>query len=204
MSKIQAKNVFKHVLIQLSPKDLLAHPNLKGFVTHAGYLSFEEALCHQIPMVVENLITWFFGRFNRKRSWLQTLKKNQVATPICYDQFANAEEIEKLGEHCLPEQNAYWTNNLHQELVGLSTSPTSQGQRYQNFWTRWTQHPPLNTIFRLWNSLSSSFVSPGSTRSSVQGQGQAGWGGPESLEGDGRACWQVFLINWCDLVYTHR
>jgi len=54
----------------LPQQDLLAHPNLKGFVTHAGYLSFEEALCHQIPM---------------------------VATPICYDQFANAEEIEKLG-----------------------------------------------------------------------------------------------------------
>jgi len=54
----------------LPQQDLLAHPNLKGFVTHAGYLSFEEALCHQTPM---------------------------VATPICYDQFANAEEIEKLG-----------------------------------------------------------------------------------------------------------
>jgi len=54
----------------LPQQDLLAHPNLKGFVTHAGYLSFEEALCHQIPM---------------------------VATPIFYDQFANAEEIEKLG-----------------------------------------------------------------------------------------------------------
>ena len=32
-------------------QDLLAHPNLKGFVTHAGYLSFEEALCDQTPMV---------------------------------------------------------------------------------------------------------------------------------------------------------
>jgi len=54
----------------LPQQDLLGHPNLKAFVTHAGYLSFEESLCHQVPM---------------------------VATPICYDQFANAKEIETLG-----------------------------------------------------------------------------------------------------------
>ena len=39
-------------------------------MTHAGYLSFEESLCHCVPMVV---------------------------TPICYDQFANADEVVKLG-----------------------------------------------------------------------------------------------------------
>ena len=39
-------------------------------MTHAGYLSFEESLCHQVPM---------------------------VATPICYDQFDNAAEVESLG-----------------------------------------------------------------------------------------------------------
>ena len=107
------------------------------------------------PWLLRTWQLWFFGTFNRKRSSLQILrKKNQVATPICYDQFANAEEIEKLGELCIPEQNAFWTKNLHQELVGLSTSPTSQGQRYQNFLTRWTQHLPLNTNFRLWTSPS--------------------------------------------------
>ena len=41
-----------------------------AFVTHAGYLSFEESLCHKVPM---------------------------VATPICYDQFDNAAEIESLA-----------------------------------------------------------------------------------------------------------
>ena len=51
-------------------QDILGHPNTAAFVTHAGYLSFEESLCHQIPM---------------------------VATPICYDQFDNAAEIESLG-----------------------------------------------------------------------------------------------------------
>ena len=40
-------------------------------VTHAGYLSLEECLCHKVPI---------------------------VATPICYDQFANADEIEKMGK----------------------------------------------------------------------------------------------------------
>ena len=48
----------------------MGHPNTAAFVTHAGYLSFEESLCHQVPM---------------------------VATPICYDQFDNAKEIETLG-----------------------------------------------------------------------------------------------------------
>ena len=61
----------KHVLTQLSSKDLLAHPNLKGFVTHAGYLSFEEALCHQIPMVVENLITLSLWQIQQRTFWLQ-------------------------------------------------------------------------------------------------------------------------------------
>jgi hypothetical protein len=54
----------------LPQQDILGHPNLKAFITHAGYLSFEEALCHQTPM---------------------------IATPICYDQFANADEIVKMG-----------------------------------------------------------------------------------------------------------
>jgi len=54
----------------LPQQDVLGHPNLKAMVTHAGYLSLEECLCHKVPI---------------------------VATPICYDQFANADEIEKMG-----------------------------------------------------------------------------------------------------------
>jgi len=54
----------------LPQQDVLGHPNIKAFVTHAGYLSFEESLCHKVPI---------------------------VATPICYDQFDNAAEIVNLG-----------------------------------------------------------------------------------------------------------
>ena len=54
----------------LPQQDLLGHPNTKLFITHAGYLSFEESLCHKVPM---------------------------IATPICYDQFDNAQEIVRLG-----------------------------------------------------------------------------------------------------------
>ena len=61
-------------------QDILGHPNTKAFVTHAGYLSFEEALCHGVPM---------------------------VATPICYDQFDNAAEIENLGIYYLCTYQKY-------------------------------------------------------------------------------------------------
>jgi glucuronosyltransferase len=35
----------------LPQQDLLAHPNLKVFVTHGGLLSLQEALYHQTPLV---------------------------------------------------------------------------------------------------------------------------------------------------------
>jgi len=58
------------VMNYLPQQDILGHPNCKGFITHAGYLSFEEGIAHQVPM---------------------------MATPICYDQYDNAKEIERLG-----------------------------------------------------------------------------------------------------------
>ena len=48
-SNVMIKDIFPQ-------QDVLAHPNMKAFVTHAGYLSFEESLCHMVPMVSESLL----------------------------------------------------------------------------------------------------------------------------------------------------
>jgi len=54
----------------LPQQDVLAHPKLKVFVTHAGQSSFQETLCHQKPV---------------------------VAIPVTGDQPINAKEAERLG-----------------------------------------------------------------------------------------------------------
>ena len=37
----------------LPQQDLLAHPNLKLFISHMGQSSSQEALCHKVPVVRE-------------------------------------------------------------------------------------------------------------------------------------------------------
>ena len=54
----------------LPQQEILGHPNLKVFITHAGQSSFQETLCHQKPV---------------------------VAIPISGDQPNNAAEVERLG-----------------------------------------------------------------------------------------------------------
>ena len=43
------KNIFLSVSDWLPQQDILAHPNLKVFITHAGQSSMQELLCHQKP-----------------------------------------------------------------------------------------------------------------------------------------------------------
>ena len=77
----------------LPQQDILGHHNCVAFITHAGYLSFEESLCHRVPM---------------------------LATPICYDQFDNAAEIESLGVGRSVKFTDITENNLKQALVEVN------------------------------------------------------------------------------------
>ena len=44
----------------LPQQDILGHHNTKLFITHAGYLSFEESLCHQVSGICENTFYQFY------------------------------------------------------------------------------------------------------------------------------------------------
>ena len=39
----------------LPQQDILSHPNLKLFISHMGQSSAQEALCHQVPVVIFNI-----------------------------------------------------------------------------------------------------------------------------------------------------
>ncbi len=51
-------------------QDLLAHPKLRFFLSHGGQSSFQESLCHQMPLLV---------------------------VPVAGDQLGNGKEAERLG-----------------------------------------------------------------------------------------------------------
>jgi len=85
----------------LPQQDILGHKNLTTFITHAGYLSFEEALCHQTPLVV---------------------------TPICYDQFANADEVVKLGIGKSVKFTDITFDNLSEALTEVLNNPSYKNQ----------------------------------------------------------------------------
>lgn len=52
-SSIPIKDLPKNVLIQkwMPQSDILAHPKTKGFFTHSGLLSVQEAIWHAVPML---------------------------------------------------------------------------------------------------------------------------------------------------------
>ena len=75
----------------LPQQDVLAHPNLKLFVTHAGQSSFQEALCHK-KVKIYSLELWLFRLKNDKVEGLEmTLeqmnltKKKLLEVPGCHD-----------------------------------------------------------------------------------------------------------------------
>ena len=81
------KNVF--VKQWLPQNDLLAHPNLKAFVTHGGLLSLQEAIYHSVPLV--GIPLGSDQQFNMKRAekvgyavrlQLQTLTKDELLSGI--------------------------------------------------------------------------------------------------------------------------
>ncbi len=79
----------------LPQQDILAHPNTKLFITHAGQSSIQETLCHQKP-VVEPTTMWNTVK-NSYHTFFNDYMVSQVAIPLAADQPANAKEAVKVG-----------------------------------------------------------------------------------------------------------
>merc|ERR1711971_1244677 len=99
----------ENVLLQkwLPQNDLLAHPNLKVFVTHGGLLSTQEALFHKVPLVGVPISNDQFPNMMRaeangfaKMLNLQTMTKDDLIVAIrkaLNDEFIH-QSIEKMHD----------------------------------------------------------------------------------------------------------
>lgn len=80
----------------LPQQDILAHPKMKVFVTHAGQSSFQESLCHQKPV---------------------------VAIPVSGDQPINAKEAAKMGFGIALPYNTLTEQDLYHALDRVLHDP---------------------------------------------------------------------------------
>jgi len=81
----------------LPQQDILAHPNTKLFVTHAGQSSSQETVCHRVPI---------------------------VGMPVLGDQFANAREAERVGFGKALPFHQMTEDNLYETILEVLTNPS--------------------------------------------------------------------------------
>eukprot|EP00095_Tigriopus_kingsejongensis_P005737 maker-scaffold28_size608977-snap-gene-1.14 protein:Tk05737 transcript:maker-scaffold28_size608977-snap-gene-1.14-mRNA-1 annotation:"udp-glucuronosyltransferase 2c1" len=89
----------------LPQQDILAHPNVKLFITHGGQSSFQESLCYQKPVIV---------------------------IPVAGDQPANGQEAVRIGFGLSIPFTQVTTSNLEEAIEGVISDPkfTQKAQEY--------------------------------------------------------------------------
>lgn len=94
--KMEGKPVNVKINKWLPQQDLLAHPNVKLFITQGGLQSFEEAVDNGVPL---------------------------LAIPFVSDQYANAAKIEKLGIGLQLQYSALTKHNFNESILKIVQNP---------------------------------------------------------------------------------
>ncbi|CAD7078266.1 unnamed protein product [Hermetia illucens] len=89
----------------LPQDDILAHPNLKVFVTHAGSGGVTEAQYHGVPM---------------------------VAIPFFADQFSNANKLQKIGHGVALDRDTLTKESLRKAVLEVLENPRLCGDIFQS------------------------------------------------------------------------